>query len=172
MRAINTAHRSCAGECLGGAGSGVGGLAWPSGTTPGAPLLMLAGSACTTTCLAGCVGVASATAAALSGEFEASTPKYRCRWVRGGGTSVAMRFISSSGVRCSSSTLAPRFSEPGSLCCYAQRYTRAVPSLQKAVFVEQYAKHVHLAYGCAARFGLPDFGVAGGQVVVCAVQRT
>ena len=59
---------------MGGAGSGVGEMAWPSGTTPDALSLMLAGSACTTTWLAGCAGVASAVTAALSGEFGASTP--------------------------------------------------------------------------------------------------
>ena len=31
---------------MGGAGSGVGEMAWPSGTTPGAPSLMLADPAC------------------------------------------------------------------------------------------------------------------------------
>ena len=33
--------------------------------------------------------------------------------MRGGATRAAMRVISSSGVRCSSSTLAPRLSLPG-----------------------------------------------------------
>jgi hypothetical protein len=42
---------------------------------------------------------ACATTAALCGEWGASTPKYRWRCVRGGGTKAAMRSISSSGVR-------------------------------------------------------------------------
>ena len=51
--------------------------------------------------------------------------------MRGGGTRAAMRSISSSGVSCSSSTLVPRLSEPGSLCCFAQRYTKSHPSLRR-----------------------------------------
>ena len=58
--AINTAHRSCAGARLGSAGSGAGGIAWPSGTTPGLPSPVVAGSARTTTCVVGCAGVAVA----------------------------------------------------------------------------------------------------------------
>jgi hypothetical protein len=42
-----------------------------------------------------------------------------------------MRSISSSGVRANSSALVPRLSEPGSLCCFAQRYTSSAPSLRR-----------------------------------------
>ena len=47
------------------------------------------------------------------------------------GTRAAMRSISSSGVRCSSSALAPRLSLVGSLRCLAQRYTSLLPSLRR-----------------------------------------
>lgn len=54
-----------------------------------------------------CAGAASAVTAALCGQFGAS------------------------GVRCSSTSLAPRLSLVGSLCCFAQWYTRAAPSLRR-----------------------------------------
>ena len=45
---------------MGGTGSGVGEMAWPSVTTPGAPSPVAAGSACTATCLAGYASAALA----------------------------------------------------------------------------------------------------------------
>jgi hypothetical protein len=51
-----------------------------------------------------------------------------------GGTRAAMRSISSSGVSCISSALAPRLSEPGSLCCLAQRYNSSAPPLRDSHF--------------------------------------
>ena len=57
---------------MGGTGSGVVGTALPGTTIPGAPPPVPgcagSGEAC-------CIGAASAFAAALSGEFGASTPK-------------------------------------------------------------------------------------------------
>ena len=61
-----------------------------------------------------------AVTSALKGEFGASTPKWRCRWVRGSATRAAMRSISSNGVSRSSSTLAPRLSLVGSLRCFGE----------------------------------------------------
>ena len=46
-----------------------------------------------------------------------------------GGTSAAMSSSSSSGVRASSSALAPRLSVVGSLRCLAQRYTRGAKEI-------------------------------------------
>ena len=57
---------------MGGAGSGVGGVVWPSGATPGTPSPAVTGSACA---VAGNIGAASAVTATLSSEFGASTPK-------------------------------------------------------------------------------------------------
>jgi hypothetical protein len=108
---------------------GLGGLAWPSGTALGAPSVMLAGSACTTTCLAG----------AASCHRRSSERRIRCqhtkiavavgarRWHQRGNAVYQLQRCEGQLV-CLGATLVRL---PGSLRCLAQRYTKAEPSLRR-----------------------------------------
>ena len=63
------------------------GIASPGGAGPGAPYPVATSTACA---MGACNGAVNAVTALRSGEFGASTPKYRCRCVRGGGTIAAI----------------------------------------------------------------------------------